>query len=78
MNITTINHVLVPKHEILSKEDKEGILEALGATEKQLPMISVEDPAIKEMKPKTGDIIKITRESPTAGVATYYRTVVEA
>ena len=74
--MTTLNHVLVPKHEILSSEEKQNVLESLGATEKQLPMIDVEDPAIIEMKPKAGDIIKITRESPTAGITTYYRAVV--
>ena len=75
--MTTLNHVLVPKHEILSNEDKEQLLEKLGAKEKHLPMISIEDPAIKEMKPKAGDVIKIVRESQTAGVTTYYRAVVE-
>ncbi len=77
MIITTLNHLLVPKHEILSKEDKGRVLESLGATEKQLPMIRSEDPAILDMKPKAGDVIKITRESLTAGITTYYRTVVE-
>ncbi len=77
VSITTINHVLVPKHEILSVEEKEKLLESLGATEKQLPVIFISDPAIAEMKPKAGDIIKIARESLTAGVSTYYRIVVE-
>ena len=77
MSITTLNHVFVPKHEILSKDDKEKLLEDLNTAEKKLPMIFIEDPAIKDMKPKAGDIIKITRESPTAGVTTYYRFVVE-
>ena len=76
ISITTINHILVPKHEILSDGEKGKLLESLGATEKQLPMIFIEDPAINEMKPKVGDVVKITRESPTAGVSTYYRTVV--
>lgn len=75
--MTTLNHVLVPKHEILSKEDKEKVLEGLGAVERQLPTITIEDPAIKDLKPKAGDVVKITRESPTAGIAIYYRTVIE-
>ena len=77
ISITTINHVLVPKHEILSAEEKENLLNDLNTTEKQLPIIFTEDPAIKDMKPKAGDIIKITRESPTAGVTRYYRLVIE-
>ena len=75
--MTTLNHVLVPKHDILSKEEKDQLLEKLGAKEKQLPVIFTEDPAIKDMKPKAGDIIKITRESQTAGVSVYYRTVID-
>ena len=38
-------------------------------------MIFPEDPAIVDLKPKAGDVIKITRESQTAGVAVYYRVV---
>ncbi|HLD56713.1 MAG TPA: DNA-directed RNA polymerase subunit H [archaeon] len=75
--MTTLNHALVPKHEILTAEDKEQLLVKLGAKEKQLPMIFIDDPAIKDMKPKAGDVIRITRESQTAGVTTYYRTVVD-
>ncbi len=75
--MTTLNHVLVPKHEILSREEKEQLLEKLGAKEKHLPMIPLEDPAIKDMKPKAGDVIKISRESQTAGMTTYYRVVVD-
>ena len=73
--MTTLNHVLVPKHEILTSEEKEELLQKLGTTEKQLPFIFSEDPAITDMKPKSGDIIKITRESMTAGVTKYYRLV---
>ncbi len=75
--MTTLNHVLVPKHEILTAEDKESLLQKLETTEKQLPFIFSEDPAIAELKPKQGDVIKITRESPTAGISTYYRLVKE-
>jgi DNA-directed RNA polymerase subunit H len=42
-----------------------------------LPLIFVNDPAILELGVKPGDMIKITRKSPTAGQSYYYRYVVE-
>jgi len=48
----------------------------LGATEKDLPKILLTDPALKNLDVKTGDVIKITRRSQTAGYTTYYRVVV--
>ncbi len=70
-------HVLVPKHEILSEEERKALLEKYGIRPDQLPYILASDPAAKEIGAKPGDIIKITRKSPTAGVAIYYRYVVE-
>ncbi|MDE0831984.1 MAG: DNA-directed RNA polymerase subunit H, partial [Nitrosopumilus sp.] len=42
-----------------------------------LPLIFVNDPAIMGLGVKPGDMIKITRTSPTAGESLYYRYVVE-
>ncbi|MEM7822908.1 MAG: DNA-directed RNA polymerase subunit H [Candidatus Aenigmatarchaeota archaeon] len=70
-------HILVPRHEILSEEEKKQLLERLMVTEAGLPKIFVDDPAIKHLKPKIGSVVKITRNSPTAGQAVYYRVVVE-
>jgi DNA-directed RNA polymerase subunit H len=67
---------LVPKHEILSEEEKQKLLERLGIVEKQLPKILEKDPAVRALGAKKGDVIKITRKSPTAGVCYYYRLVV--
>lgn len=73
-----LNHSLVPKHEILSESDKEKLLKKYNITLKELPFIFYNDPAIKHLKPKAGDIIKITRASPTAGQTIYYRGVVSS
>lgn len=70
-------HVLVPKHEILSSSEKEELLKKYGITLRQLPRIFLNDPAIRGLNPKVGDVVKITRKSPTAGESTYYRVVVK-
>ena len=42
-----------------------------------LPLIFANDPAIISLGVKPGDMIKITRNSATAGESFYYRYVVE-
>ena len=68
-------HFLVPKHEVLSEEEKQQVLSRYGVQLYQLPFISVNDPIVRELGAKPGDIIKITRDSETAGKAIYYRVV---
>lgn len=70
-------HVLVPKHEILSKEKAQEVLERYKISPHQLPFIRDSDPVVKAIGAKPGDILQITRESPTAGRAIAYRFVVE-
>ncbi len=72
---TLLNHHLVPKHEILSKKEGEKILEKYGVTPEKLPAIKENDPVAKAIEAKEGQILKITRESPTAGKTHYYRLV---
>ena len=71
------DHVYVPKHEIMKKDDASAVLEKFNCTPKLLPLIFVNDPAIVGLGVKPGDMIKITRKSGTAGVSLYYRYVVE-
>lgn len=70
-------HVLVPKHEILSKEKAREILERYKIRPYQLPLIKSSDPAAKAIGAKPGDILQITRNSPTASKAIIYRLVIE-
>jgi len=75
-SINILEHVLVPKHEVLSPEEALEVLKKLGVSPKNLPWISVDDPAAKAVGAKPGDIIRVVRKSPTAGVAIAYRYVV--
>ena len=70
-------NVLVPKHEILSKEKRQEVLERYKISPYQLPFIKSSDPAAKAIGAKPGDILKITRNSFTAGRAVVYRYVIE-
>ncbi|MEM2153310.1 MAG: DNA-directed RNA polymerase subunit H [Nitrososphaeria archaeon] len=72
-----MNHVLVPRHEILSPEEAKRVLETYRVNPHQLPYILSSDPVVKELGAKPGDIIKITRKSEVAGIAYYYRYVIE-
>ena len=75
MDIT--KHRLVPKHEILSSDEAKKVLETYGVEPHQLPLLLSSDPVAKAIGAKAGDIVKITRKSPTAGEIVVYRYVVE-
>lgn len=69
------NHILVPVHEKISDEEKTALFEKFNITERELPRILQTDAALAGLDVKLGDVIKITRKSPTAGVSIYYRGV---
>ena len=68
-------HNLVPKHEVLSQEETEKLFTSYHVSPQSLPVMFMNDAALKGLTPKMGDIIKITRNSPTAGQAVFYRRV---
>jgi DNA-directed RNA polymerase subunit H len=70
-------HKLVPKHEILTAEEREQLLSEYKVHPYQLPQIKASDPAVKVIDAKPGDILRIIRKSPTAGTHIAYRYVVE-
>ncbi len=74
--IDVLKHELVPEHRILSDEEKGKLLEKFNITVKQLPRVQSTDAAVKQIDAKVGDVLEITRKSPSAGTATYYRHVV--
>ncbi len=70
-------HVLVPKHEIVSAEEREKLLNEYRVQPYQLPRLKASDPGAKAIGAKPGDVVRILRDSPTAGKYTSYRYVVE-
>ncbi|NOX71255.1 MAG: DNA-directed RNA polymerase subunit H [Candidatus Micrarchaeota archaeon] len=71
-----MSHELVPGFKVLTKKEKADVLDRYGASEDNLPKILEADPVVKVLKAKTGDVLEITRKSPTAGETKYYRIVV--
>jgi DNA-directed RNA polymerase subunit H len=71
------NHILVPRHEKCSEAEKKSLLKKYGITISDLPKISVNDAAIVDMELEPGDVVRITRNSPTAGKSVFYRVVIE-
>lgn len=69
-------HSLVPQHSKLTEAEKKQLFEKYNISIKELPKISKNDAGIANLNVKEGDIVKIERESPTAGKAVYYRGVV--
>jgi len=72
-----LNHVLVPLHEKVSKEEEAPLMQSLYAKKTQFPLIRFhEDPIARMLGLLPGDIVKITRPSPTAGKYITYRVCV--
>ena len=69
-------HILVPKHTILSDEEASDVLKKFNISAVQLPAIKISDPVIKALNADAGKIIKIERKTQT-GKIDYYRVVVE-
>ena len=71
-----MKHELVPRFRILTEEEKKQVLERFNTTEKKLPKILSDDPAVEVLKAKPGNLLEITRSSKIAGESLYYRIVV--
>ena len=71
--VDLLKHELVPKHLLLSDKEKEELFAKYRITAAELPHISKNDPAIRHLDVKQGDVIKIIRKSRTAGEAVTYR-----
>lgn len=70
-------HLLVPVHEFASEEEIQSLVDKFSIDIKQLPKIVNTDPAVQLLGAKIGDVIKIIRDSPTAGRYVTYRYCIE-
>ena len=77
-SLYVLNHKLVPKHKIISEEEKNELLKKYEITPEQLPRILDTDPVSKYIGAMPGQIIKIIRKSHTAKEAIAFRIVVES
>lgn len=71
-----LEHELIPKAEIVPKEEVKKILKQLNAMPWQLPWIRASDPLARSLGAKPGNVIKIYRKSVTAGEIIVYRYVI--
>ncbi|MFN3803736.1 MAG: DNA-directed RNA polymerase subunit H [Pyrobaculum sp.] len=61
---------------VIPKEEAKILLRQLRLKPWQLPWIRSRDPLVQSVGAKPGDVVKIVRESPTAGESVIYRLVI--
>lgn len=75
--IDPTTHHLVPDHSIAEPEEFNKLLEKYNIKKEQLPKILHSDPVAQHIGARPGDVVKIIRNSETAGAALAFRLVVE-
>ena len=73
-----LDHNFVPKHTIINEKEIVELLKTYNISIKQLPKVFINDPVVKALNAKKGDVIKIVRKSPSAKEAVFYRVIVDA
>jgi DNA-directed RNA polymerase I, II, and III subunit RPABC1 len=68
-----LQHTSVPKHELLSEEEKKELFKIYNLKESNLPKILKNDNVARYFGAKKGDVFKITRPSETSGEYITYR-----
>ncbi len=69
-------HDLVPEHIICPDDELNALLKKYNIQRRHLPKILANDPAVKAIGAKPGQVVKIYRNSNVAGESIAYRLVV--
>jgi len=59
---TTV-HFLVPRHQILTQEERKKFFDSTGLKPEQMQKIFSGDQAIKALKPEEGDVVCVFRKN---------------
>lgn len=77
--IDILQHEIVPKHKILTKEETDELLKKYSIKLVNLPRIFSDDPVIEMIGARYGDVVKIIRKSSTTvNSVESYRFVMKA
>jgi DNA-directed RNA polymerase subunit H len=78
LQFNILNHILVPDHRIMSKEEIDVVKKKFNViNDQQFPDISRFDPVAQVIGIRPGQLCEITRPSKTAILAKYYRICVQ-
>ena len=75
--INIIDHISVPKHEILSQQETDEIIESYNTRKRDMPKIFSSDPIARYYDMQIGQICRILRPSETSGLVPFYRLVIK-
>jgi DNA-directed RNA polymerase I, II, and III subunit RPABC1 len=76
--INIVDHILVPKHIVLTTEEGKEVLEAYCAKKKNMPLLLTTDPVARYYNMKHNEIVKIIRPSIMTVETPFYRIVVKS
>ena len=71
-------HVLVPLHVVLTKEEGDSVLESYRARKREMPLIKTNENIAKYYNMKPGEITRIFRPSPLTCESVGYRLVIKS
>jgi len=76
--INLVDHVFVPKYEILDKtsDDYKQFCDKYNVKKRQIPKLLKSDPIAKYYNLKKDDIVRIVRCSELSGLSPFYRIVI--